>query len=97
MKFSTIAAALAAGPALAQAAGTLGWALGDKRPNGDCKTAEDWALDFAAIDGHGAKIVRTYSANECDTAKEILPVAKKAGYQVVLGIWYVSQTAIHDT
>lgn len=88
MKFSIIAAALAAAPALVAAAdGKLGFALGDKKPDGTCKDANDWALDFKAISGTGQKIVRTYSANECDTAKNILPAAKTAGYQVVLGIW----------
>ena len=89
MKFSIIAAALAAAaPAIVAAAdGKLGFALGDKKPDGTCKDASDWALDFKGITGTGQKIVRTYSANECDTAKNILPEAKKAGYQVVLGIW----------
>lgn len=88
MKFSIIAAALAAAPALVAAAdGQLGFALGDKKPDGTCKDASDWALDFKAISGTGQKIVRTYSAHECDTAKNILPAAKTAGYQVVLGIW----------
>lgn len=90
MRFSTIIPlALAAAPAVVSAAGSLGFALGDKKSDGSCKFQEDWAADFKAISTvKSSKIVRTYSASECNTAKEILPAAKAAGYKVILGVWY---------
>jgi glucan 1,3-beta-glucosidase len=87
MRFSTvIPLALAAAP-LVSAAGQLGWAAGDKKADGSCKTQADWAADFKALAGVGNKIVRTYSADECGTAKNILPAAKAAGFKVILGTW----------
>lgn len=91
MRFSTIIPlALAAAPAVVTAAGSLGFALGDKKSDGTCKFQSDWAADFKAISSvQSSKIVRTYSAAECNTAKEILPAAKAAGFKVILGVWYV--------
>lgn len=90
MRFSTVAAALAASPAIAAAAkGTMGFALGTKLPSGSCKTQQDYADDFDAIkSGSGATIVRGYAAADCDMAKNALPAAKAKGFKVVLGIWY---------
>lgn len=79
---------LAAAPALVAAKGSLGFALGDKKADGTCKFQVDYAADFATLKDT-SKIVRIYAANDCNTAKEILPAAKAAGFQVVLGIWYV--------
>ncbi|KFY19457.1 hypothetical protein V491_04422, partial [Pseudogymnoascus sp. VKM F-3775] len=89
MRFSTIIPlALAAAPAVVSAAGNLGFALGDKKSDGSCKFQADWAADFKAISTvQTSKIVRTYSASECNTAKEILPAAKAAGFKVILGVW----------
>lgn len=88
MRFSTIVPlALAAAPALVSAAGSLGFALGNKNTDGTCKFKADWALDFKAIGNAGNKIVRTYSASDCNTAAEILPAAKAAGFKVILGVW----------
>lgn len=78
---------LAAAPALVAAKGSLGFALGDKKSDGTCKFQADYAADFKAISGT-SKLVRIYAASDCNTAKEILPAAKAAGAQVVLGIWY---------
>ncbi|KAF9740958.1 hypothetical protein PMIN06_011607 [Paraphaeosphaeria minitans] len=90
MRFSTAAAvALAAAPAVVSAAkGTMGFALGTKEANGDCKTQSDYEADFDAIkDASGATIVRGYSASDCNMTKAILPAAEKKGFKVVLGIW----------
>lgn len=58
-------------------------------PNADCKTTEDYKQDFEAIK-HLTKLVRTYSASNCDTAKNIVPAAKAKGFEVVLAVWYSS-------
>jgi glucan 1,3-beta-glucosidase len=86
MRFSTILpVALIASP-LVSAAGTLGFALGDKKPDGTCKTTADYQADFATLSST-SKLVRGYAASDCDTAAQILPAAQAAGFQVILGIW----------
>ncbi|KAA8651999.1 1,3-beta-glucanosyltransferase Bgt1 [Aspergillus tanneri] len=77
---------LAAIPAVAAERGQLGLALGNKNPKGDCKTTSDYEADFDAIKGV-TTLVRTYSSNDCDTAKNIIPAAKKKQFKVVLGVW----------
>jgi glucan 1,3-beta-glucosidase len=92
MRFSTLAPlALAVAPAVVQAAtGTLGFALGTKKADGTCKFQADYESDFKAISAaSGSKLVRGYSASDCNFAKEILPAAKSSGFRVILGIWYV--------
>lgn len=89
MRFSALAAALAATPALVSAAkGNMGFALGTKLSNGECKAQQDYADDFDAIkSGSGATLVRGYAASDCNMAKYALPAAKAKGFKVVLGIW----------
>lgn len=90
MRLSFVTAlALAGAPALVSAVGQLGFALGTKMPNGECKTSQDYEDDFDAIaKASDARIVRGYSASDCDAAKNILPAAKSKGFKVVLAIWY---------
>lgn len=72
----------------AAAAGTLGFALGDKRSDGSCKGQDDYEADFKALAAQtDARIVRTYAAAECNSSMNILPAAKSSGFQVVLGVW----------
>lgn len=77
---------LAAAPAVVSARGTLGFSLGDKRPDGSCKATSDYESDFDNLKDL-TTLVRTYSATECDCAQNILPAAKNKGFKVVLGIW----------
>lgn len=89
MRFSTIiSTAFAVAPSVVSAAGTLGFALGDKNADGTCKFQADWESDFATL-SDTSTVVRVYAASDCNTAQEILPAAKSAGFQVILGIWYV--------
>lgn len=89
MRFSlAISAALAAAPALVSATGTLGFALGTKKGDGSCKYQQDYEDDFDAISSaSGSKIVRGYSASDCNCAQYILPAAKAKGFKVLLGVW----------
>nr|XP_036580802.1 glycosyl hydrolase family 17 [Colletotrichum truncatum]KAF6788874.1 glycosyl hydrolase family 17 [Colletotrichum truncatum] len=83
-----IVACMAMAPSLTAASGALGFALGAKQPDGQCKFQADYEADFKAIhDASGSRIVRIYAADQCNTAKEILPAAKKEDFQVILGIW----------
>lgn len=84
---SLLPALLATIPAVT-AAGTLGLALGNKNADGSCKATGDYEADFEALKSV-TKIVRTYSASDCNTAQNIIPAAKNKGFKVVLGIWYV--------
>ncbi len=91
MRYSGIATlALAAAPAVVSAAGTLGFALGAKKPDGSCKFRADYEADFDAIAAaSGSKIVRGYAADQCNFAQQILPAAKSKGFKVLLGVWCV--------
>ncbi|KAL3463300.1 hypothetical protein BJX64DRAFT_276594 [Aspergillus heterothallicus] len=76
----------AVSPALVSARGTFGLALGNENPDKTCKSVADYKKDFDAIK-HLTTLVRTYSASNCDTAKNIIPAAKAKGFKVVLGVW----------
>ncbi|KAI9708988.1 MAG: hypothetical protein M1812_007801 [Candelaria pacifica] len=98
MRFTTVAQlALAAAPALVSAqSGSLGFALGAKVDNGNCKGPSDYAADLDYLKAQtNTTIVRGYSATACDEngvnccnfAANILPVARDKGFQVIIGIW----------
>ncbi|KAF9871868.1 glycosyl hydrolase family 17 [Colletotrichum karsti] len=83
-----VCALLAVSPSLAQVYGSLGFALGAKKPDGQCKYQADYEADFRAIrEASGSGIVRIYAADQCNTAQQILPAAKKEGFLVILGVW----------
>ncbi|EAW07706.1 1,3-beta-glucanosyltransferase Bgt1 [Aspergillus clavatus NRRL 1] len=87
MRVSTLLPiALAAGTAVASKQGTLGFALGNKNADSSCKSQSDYEKDFDALKGV-TTLVRTYSASDCDTAKNIIPAAKAKQFKVVLGVW----------
>lgn len=87
MRLSTILpVVLVGGASFVSARGSLGFALGDKKADGTCKFQADYAADFKTL-SPTSKIVRIYAADDCNTAKEILPAAAAAGFQVILGIW----------
>ncbi|KAL5336985.1 glycoside hydrolase superfamily [Aspergillus crustosus] len=86
MRVASVVTVLAAAmPALA-ARGTFGLALGNENPDATCKSTEDYKKDFEAIKDL-TTLVRTYSASNCDTAKNIIPAAKARGFKVALGVW----------
>lgn len=95
MRFSTAAsvALAAAAPLTVSAGGTLGFALGNTNADGSCKVQSDFEADMKAIGGNSqSKLVRTYSStdqygNQCNTPSGVLPAAKSAGFQVLLGMW----------
>ena len=75
--------ALTAFPVSALERGTLGFALGTKKVDGNCKTQSDYEADFDAIKSEtGATLVRGYSASDCFCAQHILPAAKSKGVKV---------------
>lgn len=67
--------------------GLFGFALGNQNADGSCKATSDYKADFDALKDIST-LVRTYSASNCDTAKNIIPAAKEKGFKVVLGVWY---------
>lgn len=93
MRLTTTATiALAATPAVVRAAGyqagTLGFALGTKKPDGSCKAQSDYEDDFDTIaSSTKSKLVRGYAASDCNCAQNILPAAKAKNFQVILGVW----------
>ena len=89
----TLFSLLVAAPIAVQAAGTLGFSLGNVNADGSCKKQSDFEADFKAIkDNTHSMLVRTYSStdqwgNSCNTPSEIMPAAKSAGVKVLLGMW----------
>lgn len=93
MRLAHLAPLAFAAPVFSATAGTLGFALGTKLADGTCKSASDYMKDFDAISkASSSKLVRGYSASDCNHASAILPAAKSKGFQVVLGIWSVKET-----
>jgi len=92
MRVSTIPLiAIAFTPLAVSAAGALGFSLGTKKADGTCKYQADYEADFKTIvAASGSKLVRGYSASDCNCAQYILPAAKSQGFKVILGIWYVN-------
>jgi len=86
MRLSLLPLALTAAPGLVSAAGKIGFALGDQKTDGSCKVQSDYAADFQTISSVST-LVRVYAASNCNTTAHILPAAKAAGFQVILGIW----------
>jgi len=87
MRFtSLLPLVLAAAPVVLSATGNFGFSLGDKNPDGSCKSTSDFEKDFEVLKAH-TKVVRTYSASSCFSAANIIPAAKSKGFKVVLGIW----------
>lgn len=84
--FNTIPILLAAASATVSAQGRLGFSIGDKNPDGNCKAVNDYEADFDALKSISS-LARTYSSSNCDTAKNIVPAAKSKGFKVVLGVW----------
>ena len=90
---AALSIALLAAPLAVSARGTLGFAVGNVNPDGSCKKQSDFEDDFQAISSNTeAKLDRTYSSsdsygNPCNTPSEVLPAAKSAGFQVLLGMW----------
>lgn len=83
-----LSVALVASPLAVSAAGTLGFAVGNTNPDNSCKSQQDYEKDFDALKGP-TKLVRTYTSDGCNTAKNIIPAAKAKGFQVMMGIWFV--------
>ncbi|KAL8906748.1 MAG: hypothetical protein Q9171_006141 [Xanthocarpia ochracea] len=103
MHLSTLLSlALAIFPFVA-ARGNLGYALGARKSDKNCKTTTDYEADFDALNKEGGmgetKRVRTYAIvddhypdNQCQVASAILPAAKAKGFQVILGLSADTQT-----
>ena len=83
---SFLPVALSITPTVVSAAGTLGWALGAKNPDGSCKSTSDYESDFDTLKG-SSSLVRIYAAGQCNTATQIIPAAKSKNFKVMLGIW----------
>jgi glucan 1,3-beta-glucosidase len=83
-----LSVALAAAPLAVSAAGTLGFAVGNTNPDNSCKSQQDYEKDFDALKGP-TTLVRTYTSDGCNTAKNIVPAAKAKGFKVMLGVWWV--------
>ena len=84
-----VSAALVGCPLIVSASGTLGFAVGNSNPDNSCKTQQQYEMDLDAL-ADLTKVVRTYTSDGCDTAKNVIPAAKAKGFQVVLCVWSVA-------
>lgn len=90
MRLTSLVAVTATLITAVSAGGRLGFSLGTKKPDGSCKTQQDYEDDFDAIKTNAnSTLVRGYSASDCNVAQNILPAAKAKGVQVMLGVWCV--------
>ncbi|KAK8216446.1 beta-glucosidase [Phyllosticta capitalensis] len=88
MRLTSLVAVTATLITAVSAGGRLGFSLGTKKPDGSCKTQQDYEDDFDAIKTNAnSTLVRGYSASDCNVAQNILPAAKAKGVQVMLGVW----------
>ncbi|KAL8902488.1 MAG: hypothetical protein Q9207_004664 [Kuettlingeria erythrocarpa] len=96
-----LALTLSLSPLAVSARGTLGFSLGARRPNKQCKTVTDYEADFDALKGNtGSTIVRTYMIKDisvpefpCDVPAAILPAVKAKNFKVILGLSADTQEA----
>lgn len=70
----------------ALALGDLGFNLGVKDNAGNCKTALEYASDFARLKPY-TNTVKVYAVSDCNTLQVLGPAAEAAGFQVIFGIW----------
>lgn len=66
--------------------GKLGFALGNIRPDGKCKTTADYKKELAVIGTRG-KYIRMYTSTECGDLNQLLPALKGTDMKVLLGVW----------
>jgi len=85
MQFKYLAA-ISALLASAAAIGDLGFNLGVKDNNGNCKYTADYELDLDNIASY-SKVVKTYAVSDCNTLQYLGPAAVDKGFQLMLGIW----------
>jgi len=73
--FLSLSLAVATAAAAQSRRGSLGFALGTKKADGSCKLQTDYEADFDVIFAQtGSRLVRGYSASDCNNAQQILPL-----------------------
>ncbi|VEU20381.1 DEKNAAC101293 [Brettanomyces naardenensis] len=87
MKFSlALLSTLALTASSVAAEGALGFNLGVKDNNGQCKSTSDYESDLNKLSPYG-KVVKTYAVSDCNTLQNLGPAAESEGFQLALGIW----------
>ncbi|GMM28884.1 glucan 1,3-beta-glucosidase [Martiniozyma asiatica (nom. inval.)] len=85
MKLQTLAA-VALHLSLSQAIASLGFNLGVKDNDGNCKTADEYKSDLDVLSSY-SKIIKTYSVSDCNTLEVLGPVVESEGFELTLGVW----------
>ncbi|KAJ8146675.1 hypothetical protein OY671_000283 [Metschnikowia pulcherrima] len=78
--------AAAAAISSASALGDLGFNLGVKDNEGNCKTTAEYENDFDHLKSY-TSVVKTYAVSDCNTLEILGPAAESANFQVMFGIW----------
>lgn len=96
MRFSSIAAALAATLPFASAY-YKGFNVGANNADGSCKTTAQWETAFNKLKALPQYItsVRLYASSDCNTLEYAVPAAIATGTGILVGVW--TEDAAHYT
>lgn len=96
MKFAfALLSTLALAMTGASAEGALGFNLGVKDNSGNCKSTDDFESDLDKLSAYG-KVVKTYSASDCNTLQNLGPALEAKGFTIALGVWPTPDSKFND-
>ncbi|GME79205.1 unnamed protein product [Ambrosiozyma monospora] len=72
---------------LVSALGQLGFDLGVRITETECKEASDYEDDLDAISPYGVSTLKVFSASDCDTLEILGPIAEEHRFTISLGLW----------
>jgi len=66
-----------------------GFNLGANKPNGDCKSTQDWTDEFNAIKSWNPEFttVKLFSTSDCSALANAAPAATRTGFKIWVGLW----------
>jgi glucan endo-1,3-beta-D-glucosidase/glucan 1,3-beta-glucosidase len=70
-----------------------GFNIGANKPNGDCKSTQDWTDEFNAIKSWNPEFtaIKLFSTTDCSTLANAVPAAKATGLKIWAGVWAVDK------
>ncbi|CUS14357.1 unnamed protein product [Tuber aestivum] len=70
-----------------------GFNIGANKPNGDCKSTQDWVDDFNKIKSWNSEFtaVKLFSTADCWALANAVPAAKTTGLKIWAGVWAVDR------
>ncbi|PWW77787.1 Glycoside Hydrolase Family 17 protein [Tuber magnatum] len=70
-----------------------GFNIGANKPNGDCKSTQDWIDEFNKIKSWSSEFttVKLFSTSDCWALANAVPAAKATGLKIWAGVWAVDR------